>query len=393
LPLRGTSPKAEGLNSDLIFAGHPVPNPARDLEFFHWQNSTSGLEFGLLTRVIGISQSGATTMAVNPGWAHEESPFHVGELAIQTRLGVQERIDRQGRRMIRDYLPDQHREFFAQLSYVLVGTVDGDGQPWASLLVGEPGFIASPNLGGASPEENRTLHIAAQPLYGDPLHQTLAEGADIGLLGIELHTRRRNRINGTIAALDAHGLTVIVGQSFGNCPQYIQARRYDLRSYNPTTPKPIHALTALGEAEQAMLAAADTFFIATAYQGKAAGAASGVDISHRGGRPGFVRIDQAQTLTIPDFSGNLHFNTFGNLELNPRAGLLFIDFERGDLLYLTGTAEVIWDGDEVTTYEGAERLLRFRLIQGYQVEGSLPLTWSAPEFSPFLTDTGPWQNP
>jgi uncharacterized protein len=115
-----------------------------------------------------------------------------------------------------------------------------------------------------------------------------------------------------------------------------------------------------------------------------------VDVSHRGGKPGFVRIDDDQTLTVPDFSGNFYFNTFGNLELNPRAGLLFVDFAQGNLLYLTGTAQVIWEGAEISTYEGAERLFRFRLNQGYRVEGSLPLRWSTPEFSPFLEHTGSW---
>ncbi|MBD2107621.1 pyridoxamine 5'-phosphate oxidase family protein [Nodosilinea sp. FACHB-13] len=320
----------------------------------------------------------------NLGWPQDDSPFHVGELAIQTRLGVQERMDRQGRRIIRNYLPDQHREFFAQLSYILVGTVASDGQPWASILVGKPGFITSP--------DRHTLHIAAHPLFADPLHTTLVVGADIGLLGIELHTRRRNRLNGTITAIQPEGFTVAVGQSFGNCPQYIQARRFDLQSFDAATSKSVHALTVLGAAEKALIAAADTFFIATAYQDAAAGSASGVDVSHRGGKPGFVRMDDSQTLTIPDFLGNFHFNTFGNLELNPHAGLIFIDFDRGDLLYLTGTAEVIWDGPEVVTYEGAERLLRFYVKQGYRVEGSLPLAWLTPELSPFLNDTGPWRS-
>jgi len=123
---------------------------------------------------------------------------------------------------------------------------------------------------------------------------------------------------------------------------------------------------------------------ATAYQDKSAGAARGVDVSHRGGKPGFVRLNGEDTLTVPDFSGNCHFNTFGNLELNPRAGLLFVDFEQGNLLYLTGTAEVIWEGTEILTYPGAERLLRFHLVQGYRVEGSLPLRWSKPDFSRHL---------
>jgi uncharacterized protein len=319
---------------------------------------------------------------VNPGWSRTESPFHAGEQAAQARFGAKERMDKQGRRFIRDYMVDQHRQFFAQLPYVIVGTVDGSGFLWASILVGEPGFLSSP--------DERTLQIAAKPLFGDPLSTTLKEGIDIGLLGIELHTRRRNRLNGTVSAIDLDSFNIQVGQSFGNCPQYIQARMFELGANEPTAPKPIYQVTTLGDVEQAMITAADTFFIATAYQDKSAGAASGVDVSHRGGKPGFVRIDGDRTLTIPDFSGNCHFNTFGNLELNPHAGLLFVDFDRGNLLYLTGTAEVIWEGAEISTYEGAERLFVFRLNQGYWVEGSLPLRWSAPEFSPFLDPTGSW---
>lgn len=291
-------------------------------------------------------------------------------------------MDNFGRRIIREFLPEQHRQLYAQLSYFMVGTVDSGGNPWASVLVGEPGFISTPN--------DRTLHIAAQPLYGDPLVETLQVGSDIGFLGIELHTRRRNRVNGVVSAIAPDGFEVQVSQTFGNCPKYIQARQFDLATFDPTVVKPSHTLTTLGEAERQAIASADTFFIATAYLDDAAGAAKGVDVSHRGGNPGFVCID-GNTLTVPDFAGNCHFNTFGNIEVNPRAGLLFIDFEQGNLLYLTGAAEVIWDGDpEIAAYPGAERLFKFHLTQGIRVEGSLPLTWSTPEYSRFLAETGPW---
>jgi uncharacterized protein len=320
-------------------------------------------------------------MAIS-GWTQTESPFHPGEVAIHARLGAQERMNQQGRQIIRDYLPDPHRQFFAQLPYVMVGTVDAADNLWASILVGNPGFLSSPN--------NRTLQVAAQPLIGDPLNNTLADGIDIGFLGIELHTRRRNRLNGKVISTDANGFEVKVGQSFGNCPQYIQARMSEIDEDTSSVPKLVHSITIFGTAEQAMITAADTFFIATAYQDESAGAAKGVDVSHRGGKPGFVRIDNDRTLTIPDFSGNFHFNTFGNLALNPHAGLLFVDFNQGNLLYLTGTAEVIWEGAEIIAYQGAERLLRFHLARGYRVEGSLPLRWSTPEFSPFLDRMGSW---
>ena len=320
-----------------------------------------------------------------PGWQQAASPFHPGEQAIQEKLGGRDRTEALGRRMIRDFLPEQHQQFYAQLSYFLVGTVDASGCPWVSIVVGEPGFISTPS--------DRTLQIAAQPLFGAPLAKHLAVGLEIGFLGIELHTRRRNRVNGVVGAITSDGFDVEVRQTFGNCPKYIQARQFDLQTFDPAAAKPLRTLTALGEGEQELITAADTFFIATAYLDDAAGLAKGVDVSHRGGKPGFVRID-GNTLTVPDFSGNCFFNTLGNIETNPRAGLLFIDFDQGNLLYLTGRADVIWDdAPEVAAYEGAERLLRFHLSHGIRVEGSLPLSWSAPEFSPFLQATGDWQPP
>jgi hypothetical protein len=143
---------------------------------------------------------------------------------------------------------------------------------------------------------------------------------------------------------------------------------------------------------RALIAAADTFFIATAYLDPSAGAAKGVDVSHRGGKQGFVKIS-GEVLTVPDFAGNCHFNTFGNIELNPRAGLLFLDFNSGDLLYLPGRAEVIWESEEIGHYPGAERLFRCHLLEGYFVTGSLPISWTSPEFSPFLSETGDWSVP
>jgi uncharacterized protein len=319
---------------------------------------------------------------MNLGWTNLASPFHAGELTIQDRLGVKEQMNKQGRRVIRDYLPEQHRQFFAQLSYAIVGTVDEAGNPWASILVGKPGFLTSPN--------RCTLQVNAQPLYGDPLSTTLKAGIDIGLLGIELSTRRRNRLNGIVTKIEAAGFEIEVRQCFGNCPQYIQARLSEWDDRNSISFPTVERVTVLGERARSIVTAADTFFIATAYRDPSAGAASGVDVSHRGGKPGFVRIDDKLTLTVPDFAGNHHFNTFGNLELNPRAGFLFIDFQFGDLLYLTGTAQVIWEGSEVDLHEGAERLLRFQLSCGYLVNSSLPLRWSEPQFSPFLDRMGAW---
>ena len=145
-----------------------------------------------------------------------KSPFHRGEKEIQSRLGKADRIEQLGGRMICDHLTEEQQAFFPRLPLLLVGTADSTGRPWASALAGEPGFVRAVDA--------RTLEVAARPVYGDPLGAALAEGADIGVLGLELPTRRRNRVNGRVGAAGADGFRIRVAQSFGNCPKYIQAR-------------------------------------------------------------------------------------------------------------------------------------------------------------------------
>ena len=97
-------------------------------------------------------------------------------------------------------------------------------------------------------------------------------------------------------------------------------------------------------------------------------------------------------LTSPDYPGNSHFNTFGNVALNPRAGIGFVDFASGDLLSLTGEAEVLWEGPELEAFSGAQRLLRFRIAEGVWIRNALPICWSAPEQAPQLAATGSWED-
>lgn len=294
--------------------------------------------------------------------------FHEGELALQERAGSRARLAEIGPRVIRDHMPEQHREFFAQLPFLVAGTVDAQGQPWASVLAGEPGFVTSP--------DPRRLRVRALPIAHDPLGANLTDGAPIGLLGIEPHTRRRNRLNGRVASHE-DGFTVDVAQSFGNCPKYIQARRPEFAGGGRAAVA--QRLDALDAPARALIERADTFFIATAHPlaGRSDSPAFGVDVSHRGGKPGFVRVDGDDQLTVPDFPGNLFFNTLGNLAVNPRCGLLFMDFERGDLLQVAARGEVIHSGPEVQAFEGAQRLLRLQIVSALRIVSALPLRWTA----------------
>lgn len=309
--------------------------------------------------------------------------FHQGECLVQARVGVRDRMAAIGEQVIRTFMPEQHRTFFAQLPFVMVGSMDARGQPWASILTNPPGFISSPDA--------RHLLIRSRPAVADPLHETLATGAPIALLGIEQPTRRRNRMNGIVKRIDDDGLLVEVQQSFGNCPKYIQARQVEYWAIESTGS--VHSAPALNESTRQIIARADTLFIATAHPGShiAATRSHGVDVSHRGGKPGFVRADGDDTLTLPEFAGNRFFNTLGNIMLNPRAGLLFIDFESGDLLYIAADAQIVFDSPELDAFTGAERLLRFKIRHARHVAASLPLRWSGEvELSPSLANTGDW---
>jgi predicted pyridoxine 5'-phosphate oxidase superfamily flavin-nucleotide-binding protein len=137
---------------------------------------------------------------------------------------------------------------------------------------------------------------------------------------------------------------------------------------------------------------ADTFFIASAHPLARSnpGAERGVDVSHRGGRPGFVRVDADDVLTVPDFTGNSFFNTLGNLLLEPRAGLLFIEHDSGDTLQVAARAEIVTDGSELASFAGALRLLRLHVTGAMRAQHALGLRWTGAELSPFLQATGRW---
>lgn len=309
----------------------------------------------------------------------DEAPFHEGERAVQRRAGAGDKLEAIGRRVIRDFLPEQHREFFARLPLFILGWVDGEDRPWASPLVGTPGFLHSP--------EPRHLHVAAEPLPSDPLRGRLREGDLVGGLGIELHTRRRNRVNGKVALDgDGRGFTIEVEQSFGNCPQYIQARH--LRPADPPPsgePSEVVRAGRLDCPARKIIQCADTLFIASACRAEPKRRAHGVDVSHRGGLRGFVRILDDRTLEFPDYRGNFLFNTLGNLAVDPRCGLLFVGFSRGELLQLTGTAEILWDFPrDDCALEGAERVVRFRVEAMVRAAEVFPLRGELDEYSPEL---------
>jgi uncharacterized protein len=315
----------------------------------------------------------------------QASPWHEGELKIQRSVGVADRMDQIGKRFVRSFLLEQHREFYPLLPFIVIGAVDARGDAWATLRAGRPGFISVPDA------HNLTIDGRRDP--NDPADAGLDDGDSVGLLGIELHSRRRNRMNGKVKRGDAGSFAVAVAQSYGNCPQYIQQREFAFtRDPAVLSDRPVAKGVELDEKARAFIRNADTFFVASYVDIE--GADRQVDVSHRGGKTGFVRIGDDGVLTIPDFAGNLFFNTLGNISVNPRSGLTFVDFQTGDVLQLTGDGEVILDSPEIAAFQGAERLWRFKPRAVIRREAALPLAWKFADegWSPNSLMTGSWDD-
>src|SRR5262249_2004697 len=181
--------------------------------------------------------------------------FHEGERAVQDRAGVRRMAEKIGI-SVDDSIPPPAQEFLRRRYVVQLGSVSPRGAVWASQRVGPPGFMTCP--------DEHTVRIEAAAVPGDPLVENLRGDRHLGLLAIDLPTRRRYRVNGR-ASLESDDVIVVrVDQAYGNCPKYIQQR------------EPVEALdihpgdgdvtrgTALTAGQRVFVEQAGTVFLATA---------------------------------------------------------------------------------------------------------------------------------
>ncbi len=286
------------------------------------------------------------------------TPYHEGELLVQERVGVRAKGEQNGV-VITDSIVKGALQFIEQQSMAILGSVDRDENVWASILSGQVGFME------ATTERTLTFDLTKTARNErDPFWKNIIDNPRVGMLIIELATRRRLRVNGNIRQNGDKMLELEVLESHPNCPKYIQRR-------NITTNRVGKAVIAsqvlqgetLVTAQQAIINQADTLFVASAHPER------GVDASHRGGSQGFARIVDDHTLRIPDYTGNSMFNTLGNFLVNPRAGLIFIDFERGTTLQLIGWAEILWDKeDPVDETGGTNRFWDLHIDRWLEIE-------------------------
>jgi ferredoxin-NADP reductase/predicted pyridoxine 5'-phosphate oxidase superfamily flavin-nucleotide-binding protein len=317
------------------------------------------------------------------------NPFHMGEVEVQNRLGVQEHVMGYAPKVVRPYMPDQHREFYMSQPFLVVAARDEESnRMWSSLLFASDSDRVTSFI--TSPDPTR-LSMDARVLPGDALENALLPGSDLGMLGIEFAARRRNRVNGRIVAVSDENMTrsleFKVDQSYGNCPQYIKPRDWWTTTKETTNneSETVEKQSPLGERSNQLSKAqidnirqAETIFVATGYRGEGDDPRFGNDASHRGGAPGFIKVEGSNKLLLPDYSGNNHYNTIGNLVMDSRMGITIPLFDCGGMIQLSGRAVVDWDAAAAAKFLGAERVIEFTIDEIVELPpGSLPIQWAS----------------
>jgi predicted pyridoxine 5'-phosphate oxidase superfamily flavin-nucleotide-binding protein len=310
--------------------------------------------------------------------------FHAGERAVQLRA-KEAAIAVRNATVVSDTVIAGARGFIAKQFMVVLSSVDAAGRVWSSLLFGAPGFLQSADghtVSVRAPAEERD--------DADPFWRNIAANSRVGMLFIELASRRRYRVNGWVQSNTEDGIEVGIAEAYPNCPQYIQRRH--LRGMG-AAPGGALSVTEGGDwgaelpaALRAIIGAADTIFVASSH------AERGADASHRGGNPGFVQVLEDGTLRIPDYHGNSMFNTLGNIEADPRVGIMVPDFPGNRLLQLSGKADIQWDQPDPDGRSGGTgRFWEFRVEQWVLREVPQRVEWEyldASPFNPVLPRTG-----
>jgi len=281
-----------------------------------------------------------------------------------------------------------------------IGALDGQNRPWTSLWGGQPGF--SQPLGGGI-IGTRTIVDGVN----DPVVQALVGGVDKGEmvqddtkmfsgLTIDLMTRKRVKICGHMVAgsvgeidvefeggterpegapekQDQIQFVTKIEQSLGNCPKYLN--QYEIRPALVTS-KLVSQSSDLSEGAMELISKLDMFFLSSS-------TLEDMDTNHRGGPPGFVRILSPTEIIYPEYSGNRLYQTLGNLQMNPRVGITFPDYGTGDVLYITGTAEILVASAAATLLPGSNLALKITIEEARLVESGLPFRGARKDPSPY----------
>lgn len=259
--------------------------------------------------------------------------FHEGEARIQAESGVDTTSFDAG--VDEPFRPEFHAnevQFVNRRTFSVAASVDCQGRPWASPLIGLADRLFSV-------ESATTVLITPQDIGGDPLFDNIDATGELGVLYFDPSRRRRAKSLGKATSTPDRSINYRMHRHFGLCTKYIFKRQHDMTDKDlpavgtmaTTVQTPTDCLDAN---DRTQLESADTVFLASHHT------EHGADATHRGGPPGFVTVIDDVTLSMPDYLGNGMFQTLGNLLLDDRIGLLSVDFNTGRTLQFTGHGRI-----------------------------------------------------
>jgi NAD(P)H-flavin reductase len=320
----------------------------------------------------------------------QEMSWHMGEKEIQAAMHVED-IDNPTVPQLSPQLSN-HLQIAPLIS---VGTLDKDGRPWTTLLGGETPL--SQPLGGGiiglrTPVIARYDPVVEALVGGEAKGEVVREegkGRMISGLTIDLQSRKRVKLFGRMiagalskkddgeAAVVEMQVVLKVEQSLGNCPKYLNKKKIEPAISNPRL---VSDSTRLSPQAVELIAKADLFFISSSNQDQ------DMDTNHRGGPTGFIRVSQDASTTVlywPEYSGNRLYQTLGNLQINPVAGICIPDFDTGDMLFLTGTTQVLMHEHAAAVLPRSNLCVRLTITAARFVSQALPFRGHRGEPSPY----------
>ncbi|KAH8904284.1 hypothetical protein BR93DRAFT_946640 [Coniochaeta sp. PMI_546] len=324
----------------------------------------------------------STLTELNGGW-------HPGEVAVHKLLN----IPNYGGKPNSRGMPPQYGYRIAASPLVAFGALDEEGRPWTTILGGERGFSQPIQKGflGAKSLVDRAHDPVVQALLGSALPdgELLQVEKPVSALSVDLENRDRVKIagrmiagvlsrqEGTDTAVSEMEMAVLVKETLGNCPKYMNKKI--IRAHVPS-PKLVSDTLPLPKEALDLIEKADMFFLTSA-NGEA------MDTNHRGGPQGFVRVARNApdevVVVYPEYSGNRLYESLGNLYLNPKIGIAIPDFDTSDVLYLTGTAKILAGADAAALIPHQKLAIKITLTAARFVKDSLPFRGVLGERSPY----------
>lgn len=250
---------------------------------------------------------------------------------------------------------------------IAIGTIDSSGDVWCTLWGGDLPIaqqVAQGGILGIRVAVDASFDPVIQAIYGDKQNGEPVRpvGKDVRMVsGLSILLEERDRVkffgmmiagalqvdegesnsqsSSEIAARTGTAqLVVQVSQSLGNCPKYLNKKT--ITGCPNSSPRLLSRSPVLTKEAIDHVHAADVFFIASR-------GPEDMDCNHRGGPPGFIRVEPQQdkldgsVLVWPEYGGNNLYQTLGNIMHDPSVGLVIPNIVTGDVLYLSGHAEVL----------------------------------------------------